>query len=148
MNYSNYEVGNLTICDLTTGKEIMKLDDIADFSQKALCTNEHPLFNICGSTTMDFDNTYIKAEALETIFGSKLSPTKCTAQFNEILYQKQKRIHKSKRINKKWANRYGYIDVIGTYEADVETGEYNKLTGECNFSFTNYKLIKINGKSV
>jgi len=69
-------------------------------------------------------------------------------QFDKVIYRKQIKRHKKKRINKKWAKKYEYRDIIGTYEADVQYLEFDELTLQANCELTNVHLIKIDGKSI
>jgi hypothetical protein len=86
---------------------------------------------------------------MRELFGlNTKQPHTYKTQFETSIYKKQIRTHKKKRINKKWAKKYGYRDVIGTYEADVDFAEFNKLTSEVNCEFTNLHLIKVDGKSI
>lgn len=52
-------------------------------------------------------------------------------------YQVQRRHHKKKRINKKWAKRYGYITKFKTYHMEDVHIEQN----EGALSFTGQKII-------
>ena len=52
-----------------------------------------------------------------------------TAQFSEP-YQVQRRKHKKKRINKKWAKRYGYVTKFRKWRINEVT-----MTGKNNFEF-------------
>ena len=148
MNYSTLDVKSATLCNLNTGEELMTIDSPM-LSQEEFCTNETPMFSLGGSGSFEVDADYMNNDLLRDVFGlNESQPTGYKAQFNTPIYKQQIRIHKRKRINKKWAKRYGYRNVIGTYEADVDFGEFNTLTSEVNCEFTGLHLIKIDGKDI
>lgn len=118
-------------------------------SQEEFCTNETPMFSLGGSGSFEVDADYINNDALRELFGlNETQPTSYKAQFDTPIYKQQIRTHKKKRINKKWAKRYGYKDVIGTYEGDVDFGEFNNLNSEVDFNLDNLHLIKVDGKDI
>jgi hypothetical protein len=145
LNYSNFNIESMKVCNLNTGEELMNID-VPKLSQEIFSTNEKPKYFLGGSASFEADTNYINNDLMRELFGiNKRQPTNYKTQFDTSIYKKQIRTHKKKRINKKWANRYGYRDVVGTYEADVDFGEFNKLTSEVNCEFTNLHLIKIDG---
>ena len=60
---------------------------------------------------------------------SMLGGQSFSAEFSEP-YQEQRRKHKKKRINKKWAKRYGYVTKFRTWRIKEVT-----FTGKNNFEF-------------
>ena len=148
MNYSTLDVKSATLCNLNTGEELMTID-LPILAQEDFSTNETPMFSLGGSGSFELDTDHMDNDLLREVFGLNEShPTSYKAQFNTPIYKQQIRIHKRKRINKKWAKRYGYRNVIGTYEGDVDFGEFNKLTSEVNYNLTNLHLIKVDGKTI
>ena len=61
----------------------------------------------------------------------------CTSVIFQKQYQVQRRHHKKKRINKKWAKRYGYVTKFKTYQLEDVHIEQN----EGDLSFTGQKII-------
>ena len=61
----------------------------------------------------------------------------CASMIFQKPYQVQCRHHKKKRINKKWAKRYGYVTKFKTYQLEDVYIEQN----ECDLSFTGQKII-------
>lgn len=61
----------------------------------------------------------------------------CTSMIFQKPYQVQRRRHKKKRINKKWAKRYGYVTKFKTYRLEDVHIEQN----EGALSFTGQKII-------
>ena len=137
MKYSNLNVKSMKLCDLNTGEEFMSID-YPCLSQEEFCISEKPKYFVGGSASFEVDTDYINND---TLTGYK-------TQFDTTIYKKQIRTHKKKRINKKWAKIYGYRDVIGTYEADVDFAEFNKLTSEVSCELTNLHLVKVDGKAI
>lgn len=138
----------MSICDLHTGEKFINID-APELSQEEFSPNEKPKFQIGGSASFEVDTNYIDNDLMRELFGlNTKQPHTYKTQFETSVYKKQIRTHKKNRINKKWAKIYGYRDVIGTYEADVDFAEFNKMTSEVNCEFTNLHLIKIDGKSI
>ena len=61
----------------------------------------------------------------------------CASVIFQKPYQVQRRRHKKKRINKKWAKRYGYVTKFKTYQLEDVHIEQN----EGALSFTGQKII-------
>lgn len=61
----------------------------------------------------------------------------CTSIMFQKPYQVQRKHHKKKRINKKWAKRYGYVTKFKTYHMEDVYIEQN----EGVFSFTGQKIL-------
>lgn len=61
----------------------------------------------------------------------------CASVIFQKPYQVQRRLHKKKRINKKWAKRYGYVTKFKTYQLEDVHIEQN----EGALSFTGQKII-------
>jgi hypothetical protein len=138
----------MKLCNLNTGEELMTIDT-PDSTQENFSISEKSKYFCGGNGSFEVDADYIDNDLLRELLGLNESrPTSYRAQFDTPIYKQQIRTHKKKRINKKWAKRYGYKDVIGTYEGDVDFGEFNKLTSEVNYDLTNLHLIKIDGKTV
>jgi hypothetical protein len=148
LNYSSLSIESMKLCNLNTGEELMTID-APDLSREEFCISEKPKYFVGGSASFEVDTDYINNDTLRELFGMNTKATTgYKTQFDTTIYKKQIRTHKKKRINKKWAKIYGYRDVIGTYEADVDFAEFNKLTSEVNCEFTNLHLIKIDGKPI
>lgn len=61
----------------------------------------------------------------------------CASMIFQKPYQVQRKHHKKKRINKKWAKRYGYVTKFKTYRMDEVYIEQN----EDALSFTSQKIL-------
>lgn len=61
----------------------------------------------------------------------------CASMIFQKPYQVQRKHHKKKRINKKWAKRYGYVTKFKTYRMDEVFIEQN----EGALSFTGQKIL-------
>lgn len=76
--------------------------------------------NIPISASADFEvEADIDSRAFSKVFG--LDPDYSVDSFSMTFkkpYQEQVRKHKKKRINKKWAKRYGYRTKFKTYQVD------------------------------
>lgn len=76
-----------------------------------------------------------------------LKPMNYSSTAEMILYQEQKRKHKKRRINKKWAKRYGYYDVVLTgvlQNADI--GWSDEANPQRQFVLENIKIEKRESK--
>lgn len=61
----------------------------------------------------------------------------CASMIFQKPYQVQRKRHKKKRINKKWAKRYGYVTKFKTYCMNEVSIEQNEGT----LSFTGQKIL-------
>ena len=61
----------------------------------------------------------------------------CASMIFQKPYRVQRKHHKKKRINKKWAKRYGYVTKFKTYRMDEVYIEQN----EDALSFTSQKIL-------
>ena len=61
----------------------------------------------------------------------------CASMIIQKPYQVQRKHHKKKRINKKWAKRYGYVTKFKTYRMEEVSIEQNEGT----LSFTGQKIL-------
>ena len=61
----------------------------------------------------------------------------CASMIFQKPYQVQRKHHKKKRINKKWAKRYGYVIKFKTYYMEEVSIEQNEST----LSFTGQKIL-------
>ena len=61
----------------------------------------------------------------------------CASMVFQKAYQVQRRRHKKKRINKKWAKRYGYVTKFKTYQLEDVHIEQN----EGALSFTGQRIL-------
>lgn len=61
----------------------------------------------------------------------------CASMIFQKPYRVQRKHHKKKRINKKWAKRYGYVTKFKTYRIDEVSIEQN----EGALSFTGQKIL-------
>jgi len=151
MNYNNLELSNITeagLYNIDTGVKLFDLTPV-DFTMKSNTPTPKEVFQFGKYATLEFEDTRINKEVMDMLIG-KDTPTKgFTIEYDTVLYQKQNRVHKINRINKKWAKRYGYRDVIATYSADLDYKEAFKTDSQdFNCTFNNIKLIKIDGKEV
>ena len=55
----------------------------------------------------------------------------CASMIFQKSYQVQRKHHKKKRINKKWAKRYGYVTKFKTYCMEEVSIEQNEGTLSC-----------------
>lgn len=83
-----------------------------------------------GELTFDCD---VNLDMAKRIFGLDLanSGMSCSMELQSP-YQIQKRRHKKKRINKKWAKRYGYITIFKS----VKLRDCSFVTNEDSIDFT------------
>ena len=76
-----------------------------------------------------------------------LKPTNYSPTAEMVLYQVQKRKHKKRRINKKWAKRYGYYDVVLTgVLQDADIGWSDEANPQRQFVLENIKIEKRESK--
>ena len=61
----------------------------------------------------------------------------CASMIFQKPYQVQRKHHKKKRINKKWAKRYGYVTKFKTYRIEEVSIEQNEGT----ISFAGQKIL-------
>ena len=61
----------------------------------------------------------------------------CASMIFQKSYQVQRKYHKKKRINKKWAKRYGYVTKFKTYQLEDVHIEQN----EGALSFTGQRIL-------
>lgn len=61
----------------------------------------------------------------------------CASMIFQKPYQVQRKHHKKKRINKKWAKRYGYVTKFKTYRMEEVSIEQNEGT----LLFTGQKIL-------
>ena len=86
----------------------------------------------------------IDAPAYHRLMGFDASPFPDATGFSVIFsqpYQVQRRRHKKKRINKKWAKRYGYVTKFKNYRMD-EVYFWNDENGEYDFYTKNTEVIR------
>lgn len=85
----------------------------------------------------------IDAPAYHRLVGFEATPFPDATGFSMIFsqpYQVQRRRHKKKRINKKWAKRYGYVTKFKKYKMD-EVYFRDAGTGEYDFYTKNIEVI-------
>lgn len=109
---TNYDLGggNLTLFDATTGRELGNLDNVhLDSCEVEKGTQFGNWMRQNVSMTMDF--TIGEEVDINKILGLDITqmPDSYDIQYVKFI---QARIHKKKRINKKWLKRYGYKKVI------------------------------------
>lgn len=78
-------------------------------------------------------------EALEKLFVPRASGF--TILFDIQIDKVQVRKHRQKRINKKWAKRYGYKPVLAPYSGDIDAFNDN---GDGTFSFVAENIGRCN----
>lgn len=86
----------------------------------------------------------IDAQEYNRLIGFDASPFPDATGFSMIFsspYQVQRRRHKKKRINKKWAKRYGYVTKFKKYRMDEV---YFKESGKDEYDFytKNVEVVK------
>ena len=97
--------GGLYLSDGTKFMELSNIDDVSMDITPEISDKEFCRFNNSMSCELTFDNSYINEELLDKM--TTVDPSKC-AFVTSIPYAVQVRKHKKKRINKKWAKKYGY----------------------------------------
>lgn len=91
------------------------------------------------SAEFEFE-TEIDAHLFQKLVGLDLSNQSDITSFNCIFkqpYQEQVRKHKKKRINKKWAKRYGYRTKFKTYQLENVQFEHTL----CGGHIANFDLV-------
>ena len=65
-------------------------------------------------------------------------------RFETVINRVQKRKHKKRRINKKWAKRYGYWEVVvdGVLESDVELRRVDGAIPEYSYTLDDIRIYK------
>lgn len=90
------------------------------------CENFEKMLGMRGEFTVDIDSAILSKDALDILLGTKKTVNE---QGLKIVFETlvQVRRHKRKRINKKWAKRYGYKkEIVSTdgwfFSEDATTG--------------------------
>lgn len=105
-----------------------------------------PLGEIPWSTTISSEpiefemETTVDTQTLGTIIGEPTGPRGFTFCYDGT-YLEQARRHKKKRINKKWAKRYGYREVPCTYQFN-NARLSERENGAILFETYNFEIIK------
>ena len=116
--------GGLYLSDGTKFMELSNIDDVSMDITHEISDKEFCRFNNSKSCELTFDNSYVDEKLL--------NPSKFMF-ITSIPYAVQVRKHKKKRINKKWAKKYGYrLEFI---EGKTKDATYNTQTGEFDFSY-------------
>lgn len=84
--------------------------------------------------------TMIDTQTLGTLIGEPKGPSGFTVCYDGT-YLEQARRHKKKRINKKWAKRYGYREVPCTYRFN-NARLSERENGAILFETYNFEIIK------
>lgn len=105
---------NLTAIDLTTSKEVLSFPLISAEIDKLeqendVLTTEHKLKSFSNPSSLTIECGSINHNFLSKLVGKM--PDKYDIDYSVYV---QVRKHKKKRINKKWAKRYGYKCVTKT----------------------------------
>lgn len=120
---------------LSDGTKFMNMSNISDASIDAtseISDKEYCTFNSSMNCELTMENSYVNEELLDKII--TVEPNKCTFIMS-IPYAVQIKKHRKKRINKKWAKKYGYrLEFI---EGKTKDTTYNTETGEFDFSYDN-----------
>lgn len=90
--------------------------------------------------TFEIDNCNIDTSLFAKLTGVDLAQGRdatCASVIFQKPYQVQRKHHKKKRINKKWAKRYGYVTKFKTYHMEDVHIEQN----EGALSFTGQKIL-------
>lgn len=130
-------INSVTFFDTSTNNPIMKLDE-ADFKTTGEYKVDKPLHAFNESASIEFE---VKTDDITTIkkaFG--VDETKRADNYGLMFVTMvQKRRHKKRRINKKWAKRYGYY-LCKYYLKDGKIINYSN--NDNSFDITFSKLVK------
>lgn len=127
---------------LSDGTKFMELSNIYDVSMDItpeISDKEFCRFNNSISCELTFDNSYVNEELLNKM--TTVDPSKCMF-ITSIPYAVQVRKHKKKRINKKWAKKYGYR--LKFIKGKTKDATYNTQTGEFVFSYDDEIIWQLN----
>ena len=130
--------GGLYLSDGTKFMELSNIDDVSMDITPEISDKEFCRFNNSMSCELTFDTSYANEELLNKM--TTVDPSKCMF-ITSIPYAVQVRKHKKKRINKKWAKKYGYkLEFI---EGKTRDTTYNTKTGEFDFSYDDETLWQL-----
>jgi len=150
MNYSNMEISSMSevgFYNIDTGVKMFDLTPI-DCTMESNHKTLKEVFEFGKSATFEFDNAEINQDVVDMLIGKNTPVKDFTIEYDTVI-QKQNRVHKKHRINKKWTKRYGYKNVVETYSANIDYKEAFKTdTQDFNCKLNNVKLIRIDGKEV
>ena len=130
--------GGLYLSDGTKFMELSNIDDVSMDITHEISDKEFCRFNNSMSCELTFDNSYVDEELLNKM--TTVDPSKCMF-ITSIPYAVQVRKHKKKRINKKWAKKYGYR--LNFIEGKTRDTTYNTKTGEFDFSYDDETLWQL-----
>ena len=107
---------------MTFGPGLVRLGDDIDITAKVneLITApedyDSPAFTFTKTASFEFDSSF-NVPLLKELAGELSKPQPFYMEFDGV-YHEQVRKHKKKRINKKWAKRYGYREVPCRYRME------------------------------
>lgn len=114
MNNSDFDIFiNAEFLDTKTGMPILNLSSDEITSVHEPYEQEYSTFSFAPTLEIDFKSE-ISQEFLDYIRTTSV-PEECIV---ELPFEVQRRIHKKKRINKKWRKRYGTVIRYKKYHAN------------------------------
>jgi hypothetical protein len=134
MQYKDLEISSLSMIDLTTGKEVMNISppSLSSIEQEPFYFSSSEKIEIPMSMSASFDCEPININNLKLLASDPLD-SKCTMEM-DVPKWTQVRRHRCKRINKKWAKRYGYRVTYKRIGLDIDSIIDNR-DGTFNFDF-------------
>lgn len=125
-------------------KTPLKVNEISYISEDSILepANEHKIVkfpNASFTATCSSINTDFIHELYHSAFKSSVAEV--------VIRREQKRKHKKRRINKKWAKRYGYYDIVLTGNLRCsEVGMFDQDMPEHSFELENPKVFRRESK--
>lgn len=124
-------------------KTPLKLNEISYISEDSIpdLANEHKI--------VKFPNASFTAtcSSINTDFIHELYHSAKSSVAEVLIGKQQKRKHKKRRINKKWAKRYGYYDVVLTgVLQNTDIGWSDEANPQRQFVLENIKIEKRESK--
>ena len=117
--------------NVTFGPGLLRLGDDVDVNVKvdevltAPEDYESPDFTFSKTTSFEFESM-IDPSTLKELAGEMSKPEPFYMEYDSYCYIQNRR-HKKKRINKKWAKRYGYREVPCRYRVENCYVEHNRF---------------------
>ncbi len=134
MPLKDLEISSFSMIDLTTGKEVMNISppSLSNIEQEPFRFSSSEKIEIPMSMSASFDCEPININNLKILVSDSLS-SKCKMEM-DVPKWTQVRKHRCKRINKKWAKRYGYRVTYKRVGLDIDTITDNR-DGTFSFDF-------------
>jgi len=119
MGFEINGISSMQMLNTETGKSVDFGKPISVKNDIELQPDKQYMFSSTVNSSIEFscDNTKFDVDGLSNLFTSKLENA-TYATMNVPIY-KQARVHKRKRINKKWLKRYGYTIIMKSVKAKV-----------------------------